>query len=115
MQLSLDFTQSGKKKYIEEEDRFEDERTDMRSRIEELEKDLRIARQSRHDSDRLLIAEVTDIAVEHGGGEHFGQMIVKFENKIAELEEEKGNLQLKVVELEESNGRERLASFELLQ
>ena len=97
--------QAGRRKNIEEEDRFEEERTDMRSRIEELEKDLRIARQSRHDSDRLLIAEVTDIAVEHGGGENFGQMIVKLENKIAELEEEKGNLQLKVVELEESNGK----------
>ena len=62
----------------------------------------------RLDSDRLLIAEVTDIAVEHGGGESFGQVVVKLENKIAELEEEKGNLQLKVVELEESNGRRTL-------
>ena len=106
--------QNGRRKFIEEEDRFEEERTDMRSRIEELEKDLRVARQSRQDGDRLLIAEVTDIAVEHGGGEHFGQMIVKLENKIAELEEDKGNLQLKVVELEESNGREHLfSSFDL--
>ena len=31
----------------DEEDRFEEERTEMRSRIEELEKDLRVARQSR--------------------------------------------------------------------
>ena len=51
---------------------------------------------------------MTDIAVEHGGGESFGQIVVRLENKIAELEEEKGNLQLKVVELEESNGRHTL-------
>ena len=39
--------QSGRKRLNDEEDRFEEERTEMRSRIEELEKDLRVARQSR--------------------------------------------------------------------
>ena len=99
--------QGARRASVEAEDRFDEERTDMRARIEELEKELRVARQSRDERDRLLIAEVTDVAVEYGGGENFGQMIVKLENKMAELEEEKGNLQLKVVELEESNGKEK--------
>ena len=99
--------QGARRASAEEGDRFDEERTDMRARIEELEKELRIARQARDERDRQLIAEVTDVAVEYGGGENFGQMIVKLENKMAELEEEKGNLQLKVVELEESNGKEK--------
>ena len=44
-----------------------------------------------------------------GGDEAFGKKIVELENKVALLEEEKGNLQLKVVELEESSGDVRSA------
>jgi hypothetical protein len=94
--------QSYRRNCIEEEDKFDEERTEMRSKIEDLEKDLRIARQMREDKHRAFIA---DLVEETGGDKKFGEKVVEMENNIAELEEEKGNLQMKIIDLEDSYGK----------
>ena len=58
------------------------------------------ATKDRETKDKELIEQMNELAKD---GE-FGEKIVELEHKITELEEEKGNLQLKIFDYEEKNG-----------
>ena len=88
-----------KKERREHEAMLEKEREESQERIEELETSLKEARQTRDEKRDMFLESIKDICLD----EEFAEKTVEMENKIAELEEEVGNLQLKLVDQDEGN------------
>ena len=70
-------------------------------KIMNLERRLELAESSRSVSQEKFLDEVRGIVSDSG----LSEKMVEIQNQVAELEEEKGNLQLKLVEYEELAGK----------
>lgn len=68
-------------------------------------------KQDRDDKNQKLIEELNELASD----DEFGQKLLDLQNQLAEVEEEKGALQLKLVDYEEENGRSRKLKIKALR
>ena len=86
-----------KKEKREVDEQLEEDREEWKNEREELLKELNVAKVNREARDENLLSELKELCLDS----EFTDKLIELQNKLTELEEEKGNLQLKIVDLEE--------------
>ena len=81
----------------------------MKEKILSLERSLEMAEKCRNDRKEEFIQDLKQLV----NDEKLAEKILDLENALTELEEEKGNLQLKLVDFEDLNASEKMAKSEV--
>ncbi len=76
----------------------------MKEKIVSLERTIDVAERIKNDRKEEFVESIREILAKDGDSD-LADKIVELENKITELEEEKGNLQLRLVDLEDLSGK----------